>query len=132
VSVFRCWIDGETLSLKGQSHEIFVPLFFFQQSTPPRALIHGLRPFLIWPRIRRENRPFPRGQFRVRSIFLKANIQHTISIHSTKKSWGILDFIFSFIGFIDLAETDFDDFPSDYLVEYEAICETALACESGF
>jgi hypothetical protein len=28
------------------------------------------------------------------------------------------------------AETDFDDFRRDYLGEYEAICETALALES--
>jgi hypothetical protein len=28
------------------------------------------------------------------------------------------------------ADTDFDDFRSDYLGEYEAICETALARES--
>jgi hypothetical protein len=30
-----------------------------------------------------------------------------------------------------IAETDFDDFRSDYLGEYEAICDTALARESG-
>jgi hypothetical protein len=28
---------------------------FFHQSTLPRALIHGLKAFRIWPRIRREN-----------------------------------------------------------------------------
>jgi hypothetical protein len=38
-----------TLTSKGQLHEIFDPRFFFHQSTPPRALIHGLRPFRIWP-----------------------------------------------------------------------------------
>jgi hypothetical protein len=32
---------------------------------------------------------------------------------------------------IGLAETDFDDFRSDYLGESGAICETALARESG-
>jgi hypothetical protein len=46
-----------------------------------------------------------------------------------KKSWGILDLGFN--GVNDPAETDFDDFRSDYLGEYEAICETALARESG-
>jgi hypothetical protein len=34
--------------LKGQLHEIFDP-WFFHQSTPLRALIHGLKPFCIWP-----------------------------------------------------------------------------------
>jgi hypothetical protein len=32
--------------------------FFFHRSTSPGALIHGLRPFRIWPRIRRENRQY--------------------------------------------------------------------------
>jgi hypothetical protein len=39
----------------GQLHE-FLTLGFFHKSTPPRALIHCLRPFRIWSRIRRENR----------------------------------------------------------------------------
>jgi hypothetical protein len=52
-----------TLPLKGQYHEIFDPLIFFNkgtvardfrpsvffnQSTPPMVLIHGLKPFRIW------------------------------------------------------------------------------------
>jgi hypothetical protein len=41
--------------LKGQCHEIF-DLWFFHQTIPPRALIHVLKPFRIWIRIRRENR----------------------------------------------------------------------------
>jgi hypothetical protein len=41
--------------LKGQCHEIFDPRLF-HQTIPPRALIHGLKPFRIWLRIRRENR----------------------------------------------------------------------------
>jgi hypothetical protein len=41
--------------LKGQLHEIF-DLWFFHQSTPPRALTHRLKPFRIWLRIRRANR----------------------------------------------------------------------------
>jgi hypothetical protein len=48
-----------------------------------------------------------------------------------KKSFRILYFIFYFSGVIDPTETDFDDFQSDYLSEYEAIHETALARESG-
>jgi hypothetical protein len=42
-------------TLNGQCHEIFDP-HFFHQSTPPRVLIHGLKPFRIRLRIRRENR----------------------------------------------------------------------------
>jgi hypothetical protein len=34
----------------------------------------------------------------------------------------------SFSGVNDTAEVDFGDFRSDYLGEYEAICETVLAC----
>jgi hypothetical protein len=48
-----------------------------------------------------------------------------------KKSWGIQHFILGFSGVIDPDETDFDDFRSDYLGKYEAICKTALARESG-
>jgi predicted nucleic acid-binding protein len=32
---------------------------------------------------------------------------------------------------INPAETDFDNFRSDYLGKYEAICEMALAIETG-
>jgi hypothetical protein len=42
--------------LKGQCHEIFNHWFLFHQTIPPRALIHGLKPFCLWFRIRRENR----------------------------------------------------------------------------
>jgi hypothetical protein len=45
-----------------------------------------------------------------------------------KKSYGILNFIFGCSGVIDTTETDFGDFRSDYLGEYEVICETVLAC----
>jgi hypothetical protein len=40
--------------LKGQCYEIF-DLWFFHQSTPPRALTHRLKPFHIWLHIRRDN-----------------------------------------------------------------------------
>jgi hypothetical protein len=58
--------SGEFL-LKGQLYEISDPRFF-HQSTPPRALIHRLKLFRIWIRIRRDNRfesrqnSFHRGQ----------------------------------------------------------------------
>jgi hypothetical protein len=41
---------------------------------------------------------------------------------------GILKKKIGFRGVIDPAETDFRDFRSDFLGEYEAICETVLAC----
>jgi hypothetical protein len=40
--------------LKGQCHKIFDP----HQTIPPRALTHGLKPFRIWLRIRRENQHY--------------------------------------------------------------------------
>jgi hypothetical protein len=53
-------------ALKGQLHEIFDPQFFFHQSTPPRALIHGLKPFRIWFRMRRDNRfESPQNRFQL-------------------------------------------------------------------
>jgi hypothetical protein len=42
--------------LKGQLHEIFDP--FFPHSTPPRALIQGLKLFCIWPNKNRKNRQY--------------------------------------------------------------------------
>jgi hypothetical protein len=42
-------------ALKGKCHEIFEPQFF-HQSTPRRVLIHRIKPFHIWLRIRREIR----------------------------------------------------------------------------
>jgi hypothetical protein len=45
-----------------------------------------------------------------------------------KKVGGCQDLIFDFSGVNDTAETDFGDFRSDYLGEYDAICKTVLAC----
>jgi hypothetical protein len=42
--------------LKGNSVTRFSTLCFFQQSTRPRALIHGLKPFRIWLRIHQDIR----------------------------------------------------------------------------
>jgi hypothetical protein len=55
---------------------------------------------------------------------------HILTLNK-QKSWGILDIIFGFSGVIYPAETELDDFRSDYLGEDEAIWETALAHESG-
>jgi hypothetical protein len=43
-------------SIKGTVARDIRPLVFFHRSTPPRALTHGLKPFRIWLRIRRDNR----------------------------------------------------------------------------
>jgi hypothetical protein len=77
--------------------------------------------------------------FRARSFFLKGISSKTISfvnipipyLYFKPKSWGITDFIFGVSRVIDLAETKFDDFRSDYLGEYEAIFGTVSACLSG-
>jgi hypothetical protein len=52
-------------------------------------------------------------------------------LNLNKKGGEIRHFIFGFSALNDPAETDFDDFRSDYLGEYDDICETALARESG-
>jgi hypothetical protein len=43
------------MGFKGQCHEIFDPQFF-SSINPPWVLIHGLKPFRIWLRNRREIR----------------------------------------------------------------------------
>jgi hypothetical protein len=43
-------------TLKGNCHEIFDPRFFSSNNLSYRALIHGLKLFLTWLRVRRENR----------------------------------------------------------------------------
>jgi hypothetical protein len=48
-----------------------------------------------------------------------------------KKVGSCLNLIFGFSGVTDTAETNFGEFRSDDLGEYEAICEMALARESG-
>jgi hypothetical protein len=80
----------------------------------------------------------PKNNFERPYLILKRTSSKTISgvnipiqcnyCTLSKKSYGILNFIFGFSGVIDTAETDFGDFRSDYLSENEAICETVLAC----
>jgi hypothetical protein len=52
-----------------------------------------------------------------------ANIPILYKYLKQKKVGGCLELIF-----IDTAETDFGDFRSDYLGEYDSICKTILAC----
>jgi hypothetical protein len=57
-----------------------------------------------------------------------ANIPILYKYLKQKKVGGCLDLIFGFSGVNDTTETDFGDFGSDYLGEYDAICKTVLAC----
>jgi hypothetical protein len=44
-----------------------------------------------------------------------------------KKVGGCLELIFGFSGVNDTTETDFGDFRSDYLGEYDAICKNGFS-----
>jgi hypothetical protein len=57
-----------------------------------------------------------------------ANIPILYKYLKQNKVGGFLDLIFGSSGVNDTAETDFGDFRSDYLGEYDAICKTVLAC----
>jgi hypothetical protein len=56
-----------------------------------------------------------------------ANIPILYKYLKQKKVGGCQDLIFDFSGVNDTAETDFDNFRSDSLGEYDAICKTVLA-----
>jgi hypothetical protein len=106
--------------LKGHCHEIFDPRFFSSNYTP---WFHGLKPFRIRLRIRRDNRHY--SSF---SVVNDTAETLTTMIVKFKISKRFQPQIFFFV--IDTAETEFRDVRSDYLGEYEAICETVLARES--
>jgi hypothetical protein len=46
----------QRMSIKGQCRKIFPSVFFFQRTPLPHLLIHSLKPFQIWHRIRRNIR----------------------------------------------------------------------------
>jgi hypothetical protein len=54
-----------------------------------------------------------------------------ISLLKETKIVGSLDLIFDLLGVMDTAETEFADFRSKYLGEFEATFETALTRYSG-
>jgi hypothetical protein len=89
---FSCLISNNVvgpLYLKGQCHEIFDPKFFFHQSTPPVALIHGLKPFCIWPRIRREKWQYLKlPEFFWRNFSSEIMKFGTIQIFNSEFQWG--------------------------------------------
>jgi hypothetical protein len=57
-----------------------------------------------------------------------ANIPILYKYMKQKKVGDCLDLILGFNGDNDTAETDFGDFRSDYLGEYDDIYKTVLAC----
>jgi hypothetical protein len=109
--------------------------------SPPRALIHGLKPFRKWLRIRRENRLYsnvsgvidtaetisamsltPLNRFDTAEISNIGKYPHTMHVLEAEKSWGLDRRSMTPLKPI------YGDFRSDYLGEYDAICKTGLAC----
>jgi hypothetical protein len=96
----------------------FMTLSFFHQTIPPRALIHGLKPFCIWLRFCRENRDnrlqsldpavsmrprnrFPRSQWDCGIEFCGLNetgeLNPAVSMRLRKPMTKILNFIYIFL-----------------------------------
>jgi hypothetical protein len=73
-------------------------------------------------------RPFSSFEGKIQQKYFNDKYPHTIQVLEAQKSWGCLDLIFDFRGVNYTAETDFGDFQSDYLGEYDAICKTVLSC----
>jgi hypothetical protein len=72
--------------------------------------------------------PFSSVKGKIQQKYFNGIHPHTIHVLEAEKIGGCLDLIFGFSGVTDTAETDFGDFQSDYLGEYEAICKKVLAC----
>jgi hypothetical protein len=72
--------------------------------------------------------PFSSFEGKIQKNISMANIPILYTYLKQKKVWGCLHLIFGFSGVNDTAETDFGDFLSDYLGEYDSICKTVLAC----
>jgi hypothetical protein len=60
---------------------------------------------------------------KIQHKYFNGKYSHTIQVLEAEKN-----LIFGFSGVNDTAETDFGDFRSDYLGEYDAIFKTVLAC----
>jgi hypothetical protein len=85
-SIFFSFNILDFLCLKGQQHEIF-DNGFFHQTIPSSALIHALKPFRIWLRIRRENRLYSNfsGVIDTAETILAVSLTPL----KQKKSWGL-------------------------------------------
>jgi hypothetical protein len=68
--------------------------------------------------------PFSSFKGKTQQTYFNGKYPHTIQVLEAEKA----DLIFDFGGVNDTTETDFGDFRSDYLGEYDAICKTVLAC----
>jgi hypothetical protein len=70
--------------------------------------------------------PFSSVKGKIQQKYFNGKYPYTIHYKylKQKKVGGCLDLIF---GVNDTAETDFGDFRSDYLGEYDAICKTFLS-----
>jgi hypothetical protein len=65
---------------------------------------------------------------KIQQKYFNGKYPHTIQVLEAEKVGGCLDLIFGFSVVDYTPETDFGDFRSDYLGEYDAICKTVLAC----
>jgi hypothetical protein len=72
--------------------------------------------------------PFSSFNRKIQQKYFSGKYPHTIQVLEAEKVGGCLDLIFSFSGVNDTAVTDFGNFRSDYLGEYDAVCKTVLAC----
>jgi hypothetical protein len=78
----------------------FRSLFFFHQSTTPGAPIHGLKPFRIWLRIRRDNRKSPKSDPALLMIpwdptfFQSSLLIFTFSINYMDSKWCLAIYLF--------------------------------------
>jgi hypothetical protein len=64
--------------------------------------------------------PFSSFKGKIQQNYFNGKYTHTIQGLEVEKSWGLPRPIFT-------AETDFGDFRSDYLGEYDVICKTVVA-----
>jgi hypothetical protein len=72
--------------------------------------------------------PFSSFKGKIQQKYVNGKYPHTILVIEAEKIGGCLDLIFGFRGVNGTAETDFGDFQSHYLGEYDAMCKTGLAC----
>jgi hypothetical protein len=72
--------------------------------------------------------PFSSFKEKIQQKYFKGKYPILYKYLKQKKVGGCLDLFFDFSGVSDTAETDFGDFRSDYLGEYDVICKTVLAC----
>jgi hypothetical protein len=75
--------------------------------------------------------PFSSFKEKIPQKYFNGKYPHTYKYLKQKKVGSCLDLIFGFSGVHHIAETDFGDFRSDYLGEYDAICKTVLGTCMG-